>query len=177
MHFFLLTAALAAALMPFTLASPRAAAVSTSLAPDASTAVTPSSIITATPSPIMTATPNDTLTQPEDPTEPYFYVRNFRAFVPDASEPKLNAWIMFNIADGAGGPTVNFATTCSALYNGTMYTDGGYQYHACERHADHPNDRVGFRISEGFNEVVLKRQWRHGRQVPAIFSRERSGTD
>jgi hypothetical protein len=81
--------------------------------------------------------------------------------MPDASEPKLNAWIMFSIADGDVGPTGRFETRCSAVFNGTLYDE--YKYHACERQADHPDDMVGFRVSEGFDEVVLKRQWRHGR--------------
>jgi hypothetical protein len=103
------------------------------------------------------------LKEPADRTEPYFYVRDFRAFVPNTSEPKLNAWVMFHIADSEGGPSGRFETTCSMLFNGSMYDDGGYKYHACERQVNHPDDRVGFRISEGFNELVLKRQWRYGR--------------
>ena len=154
--------ALTIALLPYTLASPLAGTVMASLAPNASTIAISSSSMTEAPSSIATVAPDSTLEEPSDPTGPDFYVRNFRAFVPDASEPKLNAWVMFHVADGEHGPSEKFETTCSVMFNGSMHDDGGYRYHPCERQMGHLNDRVGFRISEGFNEVVLKRQWTYG---------------
>lgn len=171
MQFSLSTTALAL-FVPLAFASPRATLTAlapnstliAAIAPKLTTSTIPtvvSSLVSTTPTTIpavpkiVPSTPDTTM------AEPFFWVRNFRAFVPSADEPVLNAWISFSVMDGDGGMMDQFATSCAALFNGTLY--GEYKYHACERQADHPNDKVGFRISEGFDEVVLKRQWRHGR--------------
>lgn len=99
---------------------------------------------------------------PAPPTDPYFLITNFGAFLASPAYPSMHSWTAFNVTLMHPNATQRFTTLCMTHTNGTLCDAVEFRPCMSVAGAGHGDEKISFRYTEGLGEVEIMRMWRYG---------------